>query len=572
MFRLRSVQGTARHLSYVHNIGKHPLTYRNVGQHLKLATERFPNNEALVSVHETKRMTFSDVLDKVDRLAASFYQLGLQKGDRIAIWAPSGTQFYISTLAAARAGMISVGINPAYQIPEVKYALNKVGVKALIAAESYRSTNYYEMIKQIVPELESSYAGNIASSKVPSLSAVIMKSNSGNKLQGTISYEELMKTVSEKDITFVESIQHNISPDSGVNLQFTSGTTGQPKAALLSHFNFINNAISLGLEHGFNLTENHRVCIQVPFFHVFGVVTGILGSISHGCALVVPGPGYNPSASVQAIVSERCNVIYGTPTMYVDLVNEVKKTGTDLPSIKLAVTGGAPCAPQLYKDIQGVLGVEQVKTIYGLTETTCVCFHSVWEESQEKVLTTVGHLGDHWEAKVVDQNGALVPFGMPGELCVRGYGTMLGYWEDEQKTKETIGMDKWLKTGDQFVLREDGYGKIVGRIKEVVIRGGENIYPREIEDVLITHPDVLEVHCVGVPDDRMGEEVCAFVRLNNGVNEFDRAQVKEFCKGKIAHFKVPKYVEIINHFPKTTSGKIQKFKLLERFMEQKKKL
>nr|XP_029709378.1 acyl-CoA synthetase family member 2, mitochondrial-like [Aedes albopictus] len=571
IFTLRYNRGIVRRLSYVHNVGKHPLVYRNVGQHLKSAAERFPNNEALVSVHEAKRMTFSDVLDKVDRLAAAFYQLGLQKGDRIGIWAPSGTQFYISTLAAARAGMISVGINPAYQIPEVEYALNKVGVKALIAAESYRSQNYYEMIKHIVPELEASSAGSIVSAKVPSLSAVIMKSNTkGNMLKGTISYDELFQAASEKDITFVESTQNTITPDSGVNLQFTSGTTGQPKAALLSHFNFINNAISLGLADGFNLTERHRVCIQVPFFHVFGVVVGILGSVSHGCTLVVPGPGYNPSASVQAIVNEKCNVIYGTPTMYVDLVNEVNKTGTKLPSINLAVTGGAPCAPQLYADIQGVLGVEQVKTIYGLTETTCVCFHSVCEESQENVLNTVGRLGDHWEAKVVDRDGSMVPYGMPGELCVRGYGTMLGYWEDEQKTKETIGMDKWLKTGDQFVLREDGYGKIVGRIKEVVIRGGENIYPREIEDVLITHPDVLEVHCVGVPDDRMGEELCAFVRLSNDMAKLNQVQVKEFCKGKIAHFKVPKYVEMIDHFPKTTSGKIQKFKLLERFMQNKK--
>nr|XP_029709379.1 acyl-CoA synthetase family member 2, mitochondrial-like [Aedes albopictus] len=570
IFRFHNNHGIARSLSYIHNIGKHPLVYRNVGQHLKVAAESFPNHEALVSVHEAKRLTFSDVLDKVDRLAASFYQLGLEKGDRIGIWAPSGTQFYISTLAAARAGMISVGINPAYQIPEVEYALNKVGVKALIAAESYCTQNYYEMIKHIVPELEAASTGSIVSAKVPSLSAVIMKRNdSGNKLQGTIPYEELFHTVSEQDISHVESIQNQISPDSGVNLQFTSGTTGKPKAALLSHFNFINNALSIGLDHGFNLSERHRICVQVPFFHAYGGVVGIIGSISHGCTLVVPGPGYKPSASVQAIVNERCNAIYGTPTMYVDLVNEVKRSGTKLPSIELAVTGGAPCAPKLFTDIQQILGVQQVKTIYGLTETTAVCFHSVRDESQENVLNTVGHLGEHWEAMVVDRNGGLVPFGEPGELCVRGYGTMLGYWEDEQKTKETIGADKWLKTGDQFVLREDGYGKIVGRIKEVVIRGGENIYPREIEDVLITHPDVREVHCVGVPDDRMGEEMCAFVRLHSDRTKLDRAQVKEFCKGKIAHFKVPKFVEIVDQFPKTTSGKIQKFKLLEMFLNNK---
>ncbi|XP_065085685.1 medium-chain acyl-CoA ligase ACSF2, mitochondrial-like [Ochlerotatus camptorhynchus] len=465
--------------------------------------------------------------------------------------------------------MISVGINPAYQAPELEYALNKVGVKALIAPESYRSQNYYDMINQIVPELKSCSAGEINSSKVPSLSAVIMESDRGQTLTGTIPYEDLFQMATEKDISHVESLQNSISPDSGVNLQFTSGTTGQPKAALLSHFNFINNVVSLGLKGGFELSEQHRVCIQVPFFHVFGVVIGILGSITHGCTLVVPGPGFKASASAQAIVNERCNVIYGTPTMYVDLVSEVRKSDIKLPPIKLAVTGGAPCSPQLFTDIQGTLGVEQVKTIYGLTETTAMCFHSFREESQENIRATVGHLGDHWEAKVVDGEGKLVPYGTPGELCIRGYGTMLGYWEDETKTRETIGADKWLKTGDQFVLREDGYGQIVGRIKEVVIRGGENVYPKEIEDFLSTHPDVLEVHCVGVPDERMGEEVCAFVRLNDGGKQLDRAGVKEFCTGKLAHFKVPKYVEVVEDFPKTTSGKIQKFKLVERFMRNK---
>lgn len=255
--------------------------------------------------------------------------------------------------------------------------------------------------------------------------------------------------------------------------------------------------------------------------------------------------------------------------MYVDLVSEVRKSDIKLPPIKLAVTGGAPCSPQLFTDIQGTLGVDQVKTIYGLTETTAVCFHSLREESQENILTTVGHLGDHWEAKVVDGNGELVPHGTPGELCIRGYGTMLGYWQDERKTKETIGADKWLKTGDQFVLRENGYGKIVGRIKEVVIRGGENIYPKEIEDFLSTHPNVLEVHCVGVPDERMGEEVCAFVRLNDGGKMLDQTGVKEFCTGKLAHFKIPKYLEIVKEFPKTTSGKIQKFKLVESYLRNK---
>ncbi|XP_055589773.1 medium-chain acyl-CoA ligase ACSF2, mitochondrial-like [Uranotaenia lowii] len=561
-----SILASERGQSYIHHIGKEPLVYRNVGQHLKLAVEKYPNNEAIVSCHENRRLTYSQVLEKVDRIAASFYQLGLEKGDRVGIWAPNGMLFYLSTLAAARAGMISVAINPAYQVPEIDYALKKVGVKAIIAYEQYKTQRFYEMLTKCAPELADCRPGELKSSNVPDLLSVIIASEpSSSPPPGTIKFDDLLKAHSEADLTRIDSLQSQISPDSGVNIQFTSGTTGQPKGALVSHYGFVNNAIAVGFRNELNLKQ-HRVCVQTPFFHVFGLVAGIMGALSYGTTLVLPGPGFKAEESVEAIVKEKCSVIYGTPTMYVDLVHKVKNSGVKLPPIDLAVTGGAVCSPQLFVDIQQTLGVRQVKTIYGLTETTCVMFQSLFNESKENVLQTVGHVMDHYEVKVVNQEGSVVPMGTSGELWVRGYGTMLGYWDDEQKTTETIGADKWLKTGDQFQLRDDGYGKIVGRIKEMVIRGGENIYPKEIEDFLNTHPKVLETHCIGVPDERMGEEICAFVRLKDPTETFERSEMKEFSVGKISHFKVPKYLRIVQEFPKTTSGKVQKFKLLQRFV------
>ncbi|XP_053692203.1 medium-chain acyl-CoA ligase ACSF2, mitochondrial-like [Sabethes cyaneus] len=554
--------------SYIHHIGKEPLVYRNVGQHLRLAAEKYLNNEAIVSCHENKRLTYSEVLEKVDRLAASFYQLGLQKGDRIGIWAPNGTQFYLSTLAAARAGMISVVINPAYQVPEIEYALKKVGVKAIIANERYRNQQYYKMLAQLAPELEHCKLGQLNSSRLPSLSAVIIDSDQQNaKLPGAIQFQDLLRLPSETELSTIDALQSKISPDSGVNIQFTSGTTGQPKAALMSHFGFVNNALQISRRNEFD-TKDHRICVQTPFFHVFGMVIGIVASMTYGTTMVLPGPGFKAAESLEAIIKERCSVIYGTPTMYVDLVRQLREGSLKLPPIDLAVTGGATCSPKLFLDIQETLGVRQVKTVFGMTEASAVIFQSLFNESKENVLQTVGHLMDHYEAKVVDENGNTVPLGASGELWVRGYGTMLGYWGDELKSKETIGPDRWLRTGDQFQLRQDGYGQIVGRIKEMVIRGGENIYPREIEDFLNTHSKILETHCIGVPDERMGEEICAYVRLRDSSQTMDHAEMKEYCKGKISHFKVPRYLRIVEDFPKTTSGKIQKFKLVEIFKNE----
>ncbi|XP_019547239.2 medium-chain acyl-CoA ligase ACSF2, mitochondrial-like [Aedes albopictus] len=556
--------------SYVHNADAQPLLYRNIGQHVRLAAEKYPNNEAMVSCHEAKRFSFSDVMEKVDRLASSLHLLGLEVGDRVGIWAPNCSAYYLSSLAISRAGMIAVGINPAFQLPEVEYAMNKVQVKALVTIESYRSQKYYEVLCQLMPELAESSPGKLKSSKVPSLKMVIVDTES-KRLPGTVTLNDMLQMASEEEISKIEPLQPLISPDSGAALLFTSGTTGHPKAALLSHFGLVNNGTHSA--HRLELDrKQHRICLQVPLFHVFGMSLGLMASFNYGTALVFPSAGFQAIASLKAITEEKCTMVYGTPTMFVDLLNELQKDKRQLPPMDFALIGASSCSPNLILEVKEGLGVREVLAGYGMTEASGATFTSGFGDKTEVALSTVGKLFEHFEAKVVDHEGNTVPFGTAGELCLRGYGTMLGYWEEEQKTKEVLGADKWLKTGDQFVLRPDGYGTVVGRIKEVIIRGGENVYPKEIEDVLDTHPHLLEAYCIGVPDERLVEEICAFVRVKETVPDeaVNLEEIKQFCQGKLANFKIPRHLRIVEQFPKTTSGKIQKFKLLETFMAENK--
>ncbi|XP_053960304.1 medium-chain acyl-CoA ligase ACSF2, mitochondrial-like [Anastrepha ludens] len=547
--------------AHLHHIGKSPLVYRNVGQELERTAAVYGSTESIVSCHEQKRYTYQSLLEEVDRAAAGLLKLGLEQGDHVGIWAPNNMHWYLTMLGAARAGLVSVGINPAFQEPEVEYCLKKVKVKALIMPETYKTQNYYEIIKRICPEISDSSDGCIKSTNLPHLKHVIIDSRS--RLKGALSFDDLLGLSNPAEREDISKLQRHIVPDSGCNVQFTSGTTGQPKAAVLSHYNFVNNGIHIGNRN--QLDSNSRICVQVPLFHVYGVVITVMAAMTHGSTLVLPAAGFSPADSLRAIVDEKCTVIHGTPTMYVDLIKKQRELQLPLKTAKTAITGGAPCSPQLFLDIKNVLGLDHVRTVYGLTETTAVIFQSRPADSMEQILNTVGHLQDHVEVKVVDAQGHTVQFGEPGELYVRGYATMLEYYDDEQKTKETIGNNRWLKTGDQFILEADGYGRIVGRLKEMIIRGGENIFPKEIEDFLNSHPKIIETHVIGVPDERMGEECCAFVRLADGVESITREEVKEFAKGKLAHFKIPRFVIPINEFPRTTSGKIQKFKLAEEY-------
>lgn len=385
-----------------------------------------------------------------------------------------------------------------------------------------------------------------------------------NRFSGAVTFDELMAKPSESDVSEIRKNQYHIQPDHGCNIQFTSGTTGKPKAALLSHYSSLNNALFVGNRLEFDKTP-HKICLNVPFFHTFGTNVAILAGLVHGTSIYLPGPSFNATDCVKCIQKYKCSYVYGTPTMHVDVINQVKSSQENLESLRFAVTGGSAITPQLLLDMQEHLGIERVRSIYGMTETAPVTFQSVPLESRDRVLDFVGKVQEHVEAKVVDNEGKLVPFGTPGELWVRGYCNMVGYYDEKEQTDAMITQDKWLKTGDQFVLHEDGFGKIVGRIKELIIRGGENIAPKEIEDFISTHPSISEVFVAGVPDDRMGEEIAAFIKLAPGAKELTQEDIKAFCKGKIAHFKVPQYVRIMTDLPKTISGKIQKFKLVEGF-------
>lgn len=566
--RFYSSRTAQSNLSYYHHIGPLPLIHRTVGDELQRAVTDFGTNEAIVSCHEQKRYTFKKVLELADRIGAGLLKLGLQQGDHVGIWGPNNLRWYLTMLGCARAGLVSVGLNPALQGPEVEYCLRWVKVKAVVAAENFKTQNYYEILSSIFPDIPTSTPGNIMIKDMPWLRTVIIDTPQ-TPLPGTFNFDQLLGFANVDEVRSISSNQKNISPDTPCNIQFTSGTTGDPKAAMLSHFSFINNGFHVGSR---NQYEGQRICVQVPLFHAFGVIAAIMAGMSHGATMVLPCEGFNPEESLHAIINEHCTLVHGTPTMYVDLVRKQRELQLPLKSLKTAITGGAPCSPALFQDIKNVLGLERVSTIYGLTEATAVMFQSCSNDTPDQVTNTVGHVQDHLEAKVVDSLGNTVPFGQPGELWIRGYLTMLGYYGNEMKTKETLGADKWLRTGDQFVLEENGYGRIVGRLKDVIIRGGENLFPKEIEDFLNSHPDIIETHVVGVPDDRLGEEICAFVRLKDGIDNITREEIKKFSKGKIAHFKVPRYVVPVDQFPKTVSGKIQKFKLedlFEKMQDQK---
>ncbi|GAB0099948.1 acyl-CoA synthetase family member 2, mitochondrial-like [Sergentomyia squamirostris] len=560
---LRKNHTNSNELSYIHNIGKYPLVYRTIGQQLSLIASEFGDREAVVCVEEKKRITYDQLKNEADRLAAGFLNLGLSQGDRVGLWAPNVSSWPVVMFAAARAGLILVALNPAYEAPEMEYCMKKVGIKALVTSESFRNKDYYNKLLEIIPDLGSFESERIQNKKFPALSSIVIASD--KHFAGTLRLEDVSSIASSSQVTQIEIIQNKISPDSGCNIQFTSGTTGNPKAALLTHFGLVNNGAHTGHRH--ELLDK-KVCVQVPLFHVFGTVMTIMACLAERATMVIPSPVYNPDKNIRSIEKEECQVIYGTPTMYVDLVYKQRELKLNLKA-EIAATGGALCTPQLFKDMKSVLKVKKVKNAYGLTENSAVSFNTLHDDTDEQILETVGYVQDNIEAKVIDKEGQLVPFGTPGELCVRGYFTMIGYWGDEQKTRETLGTDGWLRTGDQFVLQADGYGRVVGRLKEMIIRGGENIFPKEIENFLATCPSVAEAYVVGVPDERLGEDLCAYVRLKIDHQNCSPQDIKDFCQGKISYFKIPRYIKIVTEFPKTVSGKIQKFKLQAQFKEKR---
>jgi len=542
-------------LSYVCGPGTPPLVGITIGQAVDLAADTHGDSEGLVVSQQEVRRNFTELKEEIDMLAAGFLELGLRPGDRLGIWGPNTHEWFLTQFAAAKAGLILVNINPAYQPLELKYCLNKVGVSALVAAESFKTQDYHSLLTSVVPEVGTSLPGQINSKEVPSLKHVIMISEKQHN--GAFRFKDIISHAGSGSVNFVSELTKRIQMDHACNIQFTSGTTGNPKGVTLSHHNLVNNAFHIGHRIGYD-KKPHRICVSVPFYHCFGNVAGTLASMIHGATCVVPCPSFNGKACVEAIEKERCTSIYGTPTMFVDILGFARQMKPDVSHVETGIMAGAPCPQELCKNVVEELNMKDFVVCYGMTETSPVTFQGFGADSMEVKTGTIGFPANHVEVAVMDTEGKIVETGVEGELVTRGYSTMLEYWGDKEKTEEVIGVDRWFHTGDVAVINKAGYGQIVGRMKDMIIRGGENIYPREVEEFLHTIPGVKEAQAFGVPDDRMGEELAVWIKLNESHN-LDEKDIKQFCKGKLSHFKIPKYIEFVDSFPTTVTGKIQKF-------------
>lgn len=543
----RNVEAGRSHLFQPGNV---PVTDETLGKLAADAARRWGDKECVVSLHQGVRLTFNEILGRADRFAAGLKRLGLERGDRFGIWAPNDVEWIIGFVAATRAGLVSVSINPTYKLNEIAYCLKKVGIKAVLSPANFKNQDYPAMLLR-------------AKQTCPTLEHIIIYSK--DHVAGTRRLADVEQLASKIEVERIAGEQDRISCHSGSNIQFTSGTTGNPKATLLSHRSLVNNARQNVLRS--EIRMENKVCLNVPFFHVYGLIKGLLTMFHTGVTIVLEARSFNPTKSLDAIIGEKCDTVYGTPTMWITMLDVYHRVQPPPITLACGVTGGAIASPELFKKIRESFNFNNIKNIYGLTEVTGVIFHSMPNEKNELTDNTVGHLSDHIEVKVVDENGKTVPFGTRGELWSRGYSNMIEYYNDEEATKKSITKDGWFKTGDQFILRSDGYGQIVGRLKEMIIRGGENIFPKEIEDVIMMHPLVAEVQVIGAYDEVYGEELCACVRLRDGA-KLEKEELKEFCASQMASFKIPHYVEFVTEYPKTSSGKVQKY-VLKQEMERK---
>ncbi|MEW6059977.1 MAG: AMP-binding protein [Actinomycetota bacterium] len=536
--------------SYTSGPSDQPLLGRTIGTQLELTAAEHGSNEALVSRHQGIRLTYSDLLAETERAARALMDLGVEKGDRVGIWSPNNAEWVITQYATARAGAILVNVNPAYKTQELGDILERSGVSALIAARGFRRTDYVAMLEEV-------------RSKLPSLRHVVLL---GDGEPWAIPWREFLARADGVTSADLYEREAMLDFDDPINIQYTSGTTGLPKGATLSHHNILNNGCFVG--ERLRLRPEDRICLPVPFYHCFGMVMGNLAALTHGACVVLPAESFDAVACLESVQEERCTALYGVPTMFVAEL-EHAETGTfDLSSLRTGIMAGAPCPVEVMRQVVELMHMTDVTICYGMTETSPVSFQSLTDDDLESRVSTVGRVHPHVEAKVVDPaTGLTLPRGEPGELCVRGYLVMLGYWNDPEATREAVDRARWMHTGDLAVMREDGYANIVGRIKEMVIRGGENVYPREIEEFLYTNPKVAEVQVIGVPDSKYGEEVCAWVRLKEGTSATEE-EIRGFCRGRIATYKIPRYVRFAEEFPMTVTGKIQKFRMREISIEE----
>ena len=549
--------------SYVSGPSSEPLIGETIGTCFDRIAREHAARDALIVRRQNVRWTYAELADHVDRVAASLLRLGLEPGDRVGIWAPNCAEWTLTQFATAKAGLILVTINPAYRRSELEYALNKVACKALVLAPGFKSSNYLEILGDIAPELAQCIPGKLAAAKLPELRHVIRLGAESSP--GAHNFGSLLVAASTAELEQLAALGARLQFDDPINIQFTSGTTGLPKGATLTHHNILNNGYFVA--ETIKLTPGERLCIPVPLYHCFGMVMGNLGCVTHGATMVYPGEAFDAGAVLETIQAERCVGLYGVPTMFIAELGHPDFAKYDLSSLRTGIMAGSPCPIEVMRQVIERMHMREVTIAYGMTETSPVSFQSSTNDSVERRVSTVGRIHPHLEVKVVDENGRIVPRGEPGELCTRGYSVMLGYWGDEAKTAEVLDRAGWMHTGDLATIDAEGYCNIVGRSKDMVIRGGENVYPREVEEFLYQHPKVQDVQCVGVPDPKFGEVLCACVILKPGVSA-DENELKEFCRGEIAHYKVPQYVRFVDSFPMTVTGKIQKFILRQAMADE----
>ena len=535
----------ASQLSYSHGASPQELLGETIGDNLRRIAVTYPASEALVDVPTGRRWTYAELDADSDTVGVGLLALGINKGDRVGIWAPNCAEWVVLQYATAKIGAILVNINPAYRSHELAYVLRQSGIKLLVSAESFKTSDYRGMIDEVRGDLDA-------------LERVIYL--------GSPDWDKLLHAGANANREALAARTTTLAFDDPINIQYTSGTTGFPKGATLSHHNILNNGYFVG--EGCRYTEQDRVCVPVPFYHCFGMVMGNLGSTTHGACIVIPAPGFDPAATLAAVQAERCTSLYGVPTMFIAELALPDFGGYDLSSLRTGIMAGSPCPVEVMKRVLSEMHMTEVTICYGMTETSPVSTQTTADDDMERRVSTVGRVHPHLEVKVIDpETGLVLPRGMSGELCTRGYSVMLGYWDEPEKTAEAIDAGRWMHTGDLAVMDEAGYLNIVGRIKDMVIRGGENIYPREVEEFLYTHPDIVDVQVVGVPDLKYGEELCAWVKLRPG-GALTPQDVRDFCTGKIAHYKIPRYVRVTEDFPMTVTGKVQKFKMRETSVEE----
>jgi fatty-acyl-CoA synthase len=529
--------------SYASGLADTPLLGDTIGDNLDRAVAQYGEREALVDCPSGGRWTYSQLRAEIDALAHGLAAVGIRKGDRVGIWAPNCPEWLFTQYATAKIGAILVNINPAYRVTELEYVLNQAGIRLLIAAQSFQNADYAAMIAQVRP-------------RCPALQHVV--------LIGSPEWEAL--PVHDADPAALSAALAALSPDDPINIQYTSGTTGFPKGATLSHHNILNNGYFVGELCGY--TEADRICVPVPLYHCFGMVMGNLAATSHGACLVYPAPSFQPAATLRAVAQQRCTSLYGVPTMFIAMLAAADFAAHDLSSLRTGIMAGSPCPVEVMKQVVERMGMTEVTICYGMTETSPVSTQTRPDDTLERRVSTVGRVHPHLEVKIIDpRTGLTVPRGTPGELCTRGYSVMLGYWEQPEHTAEVLDQARWMHTGDIAVMDGEGYVNITGRIKDMVIRGGENIYPREIEEFLYTHPDIMDAQVIGVPDERYGEELCAWVRLRPGAPELTAEALRDYAAGKLAHYKIPRYVHLVEEFPMTVTGKVRKVEMRERSVQ-----